>query len=48
MDTAEIFGLWVIEGPEDIAEVLKLENSGLPILICQMTIYLIKRGRCAF
>lgn len=35
MDTAEIFGLWVIEGPEDIAEVLKLENSGLPILICQ-------------
>ncbi len=33
INTAEVFGFWVIEGPESIADELKLAAANLPILI---------------
>ena len=33
LDTAEPFGLWVIEGPEFIKEMLPFEKAGLPFII---------------
>ncbi|MEG2259187.1 MAG: tagaturonate reductase [Oscillospiraceae bacterium] len=34
LDTAEIFGFWVIEAPDSVKAELKLADSGLPILVC--------------
>ncbi len=34
LDTGEIFGFWVIEGPESLKKELPVEKAGLPILIC--------------
>lgn len=34
IDTGEVFGFWVIEGPESLEEELPFEKAGLPILIC--------------
>ena len=33
LDTAECFGLWVIEGPEKIGEIIPFEKAGLPVII---------------
>lgn len=33
VDTAESFGLWVIEGPESLKEELPFEKAGLPVII---------------
>ena len=33
MDTGEIFGFWVIEGPQSIKDELPIEKAGLPILV---------------
>ena len=33
LDTGEIFGAWVIEGPQSIKEELPFEKAGLPILV---------------
>lgn len=33
IDTAEVFGFWVIEGPESLKEELPFEKAGLPVLI---------------
>lgn len=32
LDTAEIFGLWVIESDKDISEELPLDKAGLPVI----------------
>lgn len=32
LDVAEPFGLWVIEGPDDIAKELRLREAGLPVV----------------
>ena len=34
IDTGEVFGFWVIEGPESLKEELPFEKAGLPVLIC--------------
>lgn len=34
IDTGEIFGFWVIEGPESLKKELPFEEAGLPVLIC--------------
>lgn len=34
LDTAEVFGFWVIEGPDSIKEELPFEEAGLPVIIC--------------
>lgn len=33
LDTGEVFGFWVIEGPRSIKEELPFERAGLPILV---------------
>ena len=33
IDTGEIFGFWVIEGPQSIKDELPIEKAGLPILV---------------
>ncbi|MEG2698140.1 MAG: tagaturonate reductase [Ruthenibacterium sp.] len=33
LDTAEVFGLWVIEGPESLAKELPFAKAGLPVLV---------------
>lgn len=33
LDTGEIFGIWVIEGPQSIADELPIKEAGVPILI---------------
>ncbi|MCI8418062.1 MAG: tagaturonate reductase [Lachnospiraceae bacterium] len=33
LDTGEVFGFWVIEGPESLKEELPFEKAGLPVLI---------------
>ncbi len=33
LDTGEVFGLWVIEGPESLKKELPFEEAGLPVLI---------------
>lgn len=33
IDTGEIFGFWVIEGPQSLKEELPIEKAGLPILV---------------
>lgn len=33
IDTGEIFGFWVIEGPDSLKEELPFEKAGLPVLI---------------
>lgn len=33
LDTGEVFGFWVIEGPQSIREELPFEKAGLPILV---------------
>lgn len=33
LNTGEVFGLWVIEGPQSIKEELPFEKAGLPILV---------------
>ncbi|MCR4588459.1 MAG: tagaturonate reductase [Lachnospiraceae bacterium] len=33
LDTGEIFGFWVIEGPQSLKDELPVEKAGLPILI---------------
>lgn len=33
LDTGEIFGFWVIEGPQSIKKEFPIEEAGLPILI---------------
>ena len=33
LDTGEIFGFWVIEGPQKLREMLPFEKAGLPILV---------------
>ena len=33
IDTGEVFGFWVIEGPESLKKELPFEKSGLPVLI---------------
>ena len=33
LDTGEIFGAWVIEGPQSLKEELPFEKAGLPILV---------------
>lgn len=33
MDTGEVFGFWVIEGPQSIREELPFEKASLPILV---------------
>lgn len=35
LDTAEYFGLWVIEGPASLAERLPFAKAGLPVLITE-------------
>ncbi len=34
IDTGEIFGFWVIEGPQSIKDEFPCDKAGLPILIC--------------
>ena len=34
IDTGEIFGFWVIEGPESLKKELLFEEAGLPVIIC--------------
>lgn len=34
IDTGEIFGFWVIEGPDSLKKELPFEEAGLPVLIC--------------
>ena len=34
IDTAEVFGFWVIEGPEELKKELKFKEAGLPVIIC--------------
>lgn len=34
IDTGEVFGFWVIEGPDSMKEELKFEEAGLPVIIC--------------
>ncbi len=34
IDTGEVFGFWVIEGPESLKQELPFEKAGLPVLIC--------------
>src|SRR5699024_1454613 len=33
MDTGDIFGFWVIEGPQSIKDEFPFEKAGLPILV---------------
>ena len=33
IDTGEVFGFWVIEGPQSIGEELPFEKAGLPIIV---------------
>ncbi len=33
IDTAEVFGAWVIEGPQSIKKELPIDEAGLPILV---------------
>ncbi len=33
LDTGEIFGVWVIEGPQSLKDELPFEKAGLPILV---------------
>lgn len=33
IDTGEVFGFWVIEGPESLKEELPFDKAGLPVLI---------------
>ena len=33
MDTGEVFGFWVIEGPQSLKDELPFEKAGLPILV---------------
>lgn len=33
MNTAEVFALWVIEGPQTLADELPFEKAGLPVMI---------------
>ena len=33
IDTGEVFGFWVIEGPQSLKEELPFEKAGLPVLI---------------
>ena len=33
IDTAEVFGFWVIEGPQEIKKELPFEKAGLPIIV---------------
>ena len=33
IDTAEVFGAWVIEGPQSIKEEFPVEKAGLPIIV---------------
>lgn len=33
LDTGEIFGFWVIEGPQSLYDELPFKNSGLPVII---------------
>lgn len=33
LDTAEVFGFWVIEGPQELKKELPFEEAGLPVLI---------------
>lgn len=35
IDTGEIFGFWVIEGPDSIKDEFPCEKANLPILICK-------------
>lgn len=35
IDTGEVFGFWVIEGPESLKEELPFEKAGLPVLITE-------------
>lgn len=34
LDVGEVFGLWVIEGPEWLKKELPFEEAGLPVIIC--------------
>ncbi|WP_124065374.1 tagaturonate reductase [Clostridium sp. E02] len=34
IDTGEVFGFWVIEGPEHLKKELPFEEAGLPVMIC--------------
>lgn len=34
IDTGEVFGFWVIEGPQSLKEELPFEKVGLPVIIC--------------
>lgn len=34
LDVGEIFGFWVIEGPDSMKEELPFEKAGLPVIIC--------------
>ena len=33
VDTAEIFGLWVIEAPQELGQEIPFEKAGLPVII---------------
>ncbi|MBC8567208.1 tagaturonate reductase [Mogibacterium sp. NSJ-24] len=33
LDTAEYFGLWVIEGPDDIGRRIPFDKAGLPVIV---------------
>lgn len=35
IDTGEVFGFWVIEGPDSLKEELPFEKAGLPVIICK-------------
>lgn len=35
IDTGEIFGFWVIEGPDALKEELPFAKAGLPVLVCK-------------
>lgn len=34
INTGEVFGFWVIEGPESLKKELPFEEAGLPVVIC--------------
>lgn len=34
IDTGEVFGFWVIEGPDSLKKELPFKEAGLPVLIC--------------
>lgn len=35
LDTGEIFAIWYIEGPQELADELPFKKAGLPVVVCE-------------